>query len=82
MNQVLSALMCIILLCSFQFRETIKGNGNIKKENRKATYFTGIALSVSMNVQMDFGKGNALTVEADENFFPHIETTIKNAFCW
>ena len=60
MNQILSALTCIILLCSFQFRQTIKDNGNIKKENREATYFTGIALSGSMNVQMHYGRGNAL----------------------
>ena len=48
------------------------------KENREATYFTGIALSGSIDVEMDYGKGNALAVEADENLLPYPKTTVKD----
>ena len=78
MKQVLFAVVIIITFCCFKPWETIKGNGNSKKESREVKNFTGISVSGSMNVELDYGKGNALTVEADDNLLPYIETVVKD----
>jgi hypothetical protein len=78
MKQVLFAVVTIITFCCFKPWETIKGNGNSKKESREVKYFTGISVSGSMNIELDYGKGNVLTVEADDNLLPYIETVVKD----
>lgn len=72
------ALVAIVSFCSFSPWETITGNGNLKKEIREASGFTGISLSGSMNVEMAYGNSNSITVEGDENLLPYIETKVEN----
>ncbi|MDB5247926.1 MAG: hypothetical protein JWQ40_2320 [Segetibacter sp.] len=78
MKNLLFALIAIISLCSFSPWETITGNGNMKKETRSLSGYTGIALSGNMNVKMSYGNSSSITVQADENLLPYIQTVVED----
>ena len=78
MKTIFVLLLTTISLNTFATCETIKGNGNLKKETRNASGYTGIELQGSMDVQIDYGSSNSITVEADENLLPYIETEVEN----
>ena len=56
--------------------ETITGNGKSKKEIREVTGYTGVVSSGSMNVEIAYGNSSSISVEADENLLPYIETSV------
>ena len=79
MKKLLIVLFALISIKSFtQKLETIKGNGQIKKEVRELSNFTSLSSQGSMNVEITYGNSNSVTVEADENLLPYIETTVEN----
>lgn len=79
MKKLLIALFTLISLHSFaQPWETIKGNGQIKKETREVSNYTSLASQGSMDVQIAYGNSNSVVIEADENLLPYIETTVEN----
>ena len=79
MKKLLVALFALISLNSFAQRwETIKGNGVVKKETREVSDYTSLVSQGSMNVQIAYGNSNSITVEADENLLPHIETVVES----
>lgn len=76
-----TVVMLLLLAISVQSNanwETVKGNGNIKKESRNASDYSGIELQGSMDVQIDYGNSKSISVEADENLLPYIETEVEN----
>ena len=79
MKKLLIAVFALISVNSFaQKWETIKGNGQVKKETREVSNFTSLASQGSMNVQISYGTSNSIVVEADENLLPYIETSVEN----
>jgi hypothetical protein len=79
MKKLLIGLFALVSLNTFAQRwETIKGNGQIKKETREVSSFTSLASHGSMDVQIAYGNSNKVTVEADENLLPYIETSVEN----
>lgn len=64
------------LTASAQKWQNIKGNGNIKTESRQVGKFTGIEDQGSFDVEITYGEGNAVEVEADENLLPVIVTKV------
>jgi hypothetical protein len=74
-------LVCLFALISTESIalgwETITGNGNLKKETRQASDYTAVSSSGSMNVHVTYGNSNTITVEADENLLPYIETSVE-----
>jgi hypothetical protein len=77
MKTLLFLLTSLIVLSGFYSYEVVTGNGNLKKETRQISGYTGVALSGNMNVQVSYGNTNSITVEADENLLPYIETEVK-----
>ena len=78
MKKLLFVLFAFVSINSFaQNWETIKGNGQIKKETRELGNFTSLSSQGSMNVQITYGNSNSVVVEADENLLPYIETTVE-----
>lgn len=63
--------------CSAQWK-TVTGNGNVKKETREVSSFTGVSLSGNMNIELTYGTSNTITVEGDENLLPYIETKVED----
>jgi hypothetical protein len=79
MKKILIALFALISYSSFaQPWQTVKGNGQVKKETREVSNFTSLASKGSMNVEIAYGNANSIIVEADENLLPYIETTVEN----
>lgn len=58
--------------------QTIKGNGNIKKQSRELGSFSGLSLAVPGNVELRLGTGENITLETDENLLAEIDTVIEN----
>ena len=79
MKKLLIALFALTCFNSFAQRwETIKGNGQIKKETREVGDYTSLASQGSMDVQIEYGNANSIVIEADENLLPYIETIVEN----
>ena len=78
MKKLLFLLLALVTIKSFAAWETVTGNGVMKTESRDVKGYTGIALQGSMNVQLSYGNTSTITVEADENLLPYIETFVEN----
>jgi hypothetical protein len=76
MRKLLFLLAVLITFRSFAW-ETVTGNGQVKKETRNVSGYTGVSAQGPMNVQMNYGNSNSTTVEADENLLPYIETIVE-----
>ena len=57
---------------------SVKGNGKVVEEKRKAGKFDAIKVSRGMNVYISQGNENRILVKADENLLEFIETDIDN----
>jgi hypothetical protein len=57
--------------------ETVQGNGNAKKETRTVTGYTAVSSAGSFDVEINYGTASSITVEADENLLPYIETIVE-----
>lgn len=49
----------------------------MKKENRTVSAFTAIATAGSFDVDISYGNSNSITIEAEENLLPYLETTVE-----
>ena len=78
MKHLLLATICICMLSFFQPWKKVKGSGNLKKETREISGFTAIKLSGTPNVEIAYGSGNTISVEADDNLLEYIETKVEN----
>ena len=78
MKKLLFLLFAFIAVGSFAQQEKIKGDGNLKKETREVSNFTGIYVSGNVNVDLTYGDSKNITVEADANVLPYIETVVEN----
>jgi hypothetical protein len=58
--------------------ETVQGSGTISKQARQVAHFNGVALSVPAKVELHIGSGEGVTIEADDNLLPLIETSVDN----
>lgn len=77
MKKALSVLFAFASLGSFA-QQKIVGDGSVKKEVRPVSDFTGVVVSGNVNVQISYGDAKDITVEADENILPYIETSVEN----
>ena len=59
------------------FGGSVAGSGKIKAETRSVSGFTGVALSLDASVQIQQGGAESVTVEADDNLLPLIETVVE-----
>lgn len=59
------------------FAETVSGNGAMRKQERAVSGFTGVALGIPARVEVTLGAAEGITIEADENLLPLIETQVE-----
>lgn len=57
---------------------TIKGNGNITKDNRNITGFNNVTLNGSIDVVISYAEQHSVVVECESNFLEYIFTEVKN----
>lgn len=58
---------------------TVKGNGNIIKQERTVGEFTGIDVSSAIDLQLTQGSSQKVVVESDENIIDYIVTEVNSS---
>jgi hypothetical protein len=77
--RLLIAFLCgAFVAASPVLAETAKGNGAIRTQSRAVSGFTGIGLGLHARVEVKQGATEGLTIEADENLLPLIETKVEH----
>jgi hypothetical protein len=56
----------------------IKGSGSLQKQTREVGSFNGLALNVPGHVELRIGNTDSITIEADDNILPLIDTVVEN----
>jgi hypothetical protein len=78
-NIIFLAVLAVISLpsCDYVHGERVRGNGDIKSEDRQATNFSSISSHGGYDVHLTQGAGYAVKVEAESNLLPYIETSVN-----
>jgi len=63
--------------CDIVTGKRVKGNGNVKTEDRSEGSFTGVESRSNFSTYVGIG-AQSIKIEADENLLPYIETYIDN----
>ena len=58
--------------------ERVEGNGRIVKQARQVGNFNGLALGLPGHLELRIGNSEGVTIEADDNLLPLIETVVEN----
>lgn len=58
--------------------ETVTGSGVIVRQQRELGHFTGVSNGLAANVEVRIGDKESVTIEADDNVLPLVETVIEN----
>lgn len=77
-RRALVALGALSFIAAPAFAETVRGDGVMKTETRAVSGFTRIGLGLGADVEVRLGNTEGLTVQADENLLPLIETSVKD----
>lgn len=70
------ATVALLLAGPALARETLVGSGKMATESRQATGFTHLGIAVPGKVQLTQGNTESVTITADDNVLPHIETLV------
>lgn len=57
---------------------SVQGSGKLQKQTREVGSFNGVALNVPGNVELRIGNTDSITIEADDNILPLIDTVVEN----
>ncbi|MFN2143899.1 MAG: head GIN domain-containing protein [Anaerolineales bacterium] len=73
---VVAALMLSTMACGFNvyLPRTVKGNGNVVEESRSIESFSRLDFQGIGNIYVSYGEKQSLTIEAEENLIPYLET--------
>ncbi|WP_187263408.1 head GIN domain-containing protein [Pontibacter beigongshangensis] len=72
------ACFALLLVETPALAQQLQGNGNIQKETRQASGFTGINISGGFAVELTQGNNEGVVLEAEENLLSQISTEVKN----
>lgn len=76
---VVFIIMALAVLPSCSLFDCIDGNGNVKTEERSSDSFTAVANTTSFQVIYVKSDEYSVTVEAESNIIPYIETDVSGA---
>lgn len=68
---IILSISLLASACHVNFR-TVKGSGNLVKDTREVSGFTGIDAAGSIDVEVKTGGSYSVVVEADDNLQPYI----------
>jgi putative autotransporter adhesin-like protein len=74
MKQILLFSIVLFMLASCQ---QMHGSGNIVKEKRETSDFTGVSAGGAFEVEIKNGPAREVEVEADDNIMKYIETEVR-----
>lgn len=58
--------------------EQVQGSGRIVKQERRVGNFNGLSLSLPGHVELRIGNTESVTIEADDNLLPLLETVVED----
>jgi len=58
--------------------EQVRGSGNVKHETRTIGHFNGLSVALPGDVDVRTGNTEGITIEADDNLLPLIETVVED----
>jgi len=58
--------------------EQVQGSGHIVKQARQVGNFNGLSLGLPGHLELRIGSSEGVTIEADDNLLPLIETVVEN----
>ena len=64
--------------CRYAFGKRISGNGNVKTEDRQLNNFTSVSSHGPYDVFLSQDSTYKVSVEAEDNLLPYIETFVEN----
>ncbi len=74
---ILLAAIVVIPACKYTMGERVKGNGNVRTEDRSTTTFRGVSSFGPFDIVLSQDSGFKVNVEAEENLLPYIETYVE-----
>lgn len=76
----LATLICLgtITMAAAQPGRRVEGSGDVKKETRNITGFTGVKTSTAIDVYLTQGNKFEVVVEADDNLLEYIKTKVED----
>ena len=76
--RVILALLLAAILCASCIRPGVEGSGNVITESREVSDFNEIVLGGTGRVVVDVTGTESLTIEAEDNIMPFLETRVSN----
>jgi hypothetical protein len=73
----LCAAALFLASCDFVSGKRVKGNGNMKTDERSETGFTGVTNGTNFDTYVGIGP-YSVKIEAEENILPYIKTFVDN----
>ncbi|MDY7538908.1 head GIN domain-containing protein [Undibacterium sp. 5I1] len=58
--------------------KSIAGSGKLQQENRAASHFNAISISLPAEIELQQGNAEGISIETDDNLLTLIETTVEN----
>jgi len=71
-------LAALALAAAAAHAEDIRGSGHAATEKRAASGIHGVAMSIAGHVEVSQGGPEGVTVTADDNVLPYLETSVEN----
>jgi hypothetical protein len=71
-------ILLVSAVTSAQIWESVRGNHNVVKKERKVQSFKGVKVSSGIDVYLSQGSSERVVVEADENLHEYIRTEVSN----
>ena len=70
--------ICLASTAEAQIKKKVQGDGNVQKETRDLSGFTGVKTSTAIDIYLTQGNSFSVVVEADNNLLEYIETEVDN----
>jgi hypothetical protein len=77
LSKTISTLFLLFLAIPVLFSQ-VRGNGNVEKQERSVSDFTGIAVSSGIDLMVVQGEQHKVVIEADENLQEYIITEVES----
>jgi len=76
---ILIVMAMATMACQFNIRtpRSVTGNGNVSQEERSIESFDKIEINGLGEITVELGEEEALTVEAEDNLLPYLETYVR-----
>jgi len=78
MKEIIPIILILLIGCTYiPDNVCLSGSGNVIEETRDVTAFDSIELRGQGNLHLTQGGSTGLTIEAEDNIIPEIETTVS-----